>query len=104
MPRVSSVAAQQQANDAGGVPSAAGAVPRLVASDWESVVHALQVGLVDPREGLDDDGAAAQVARLQCSVLPGGALPVVVVTDHHPRLACRLQRRPIWCECVVLPW
>ena len=29
----------------------------------------LQVGLVDPRERLDDNGAAAQVARLQSGVL-----------------------------------
>jgi hypothetical protein len=63
-------------------------------------VHALQVGLVDAREGLDDDGAAAQVARLQGGVLPGGALPVVIVADHHPRLARRLQCGPIWCECM----
>lgn len=34
----------------------------------------LQVGLVDAGKRLDDDGAGAQVARLQRGVLAGGAL------------------------------
>ena len=45
---------------------------------------------MDAGEGLDDDGAAAQVAGLQGRVLAGAALPVVVVPDHHPPHAVSL--------------
>lgn len=37
-----------------------------------------------PGEGLDDDGAAAQVAGLERGVLAGGALAVVLVADDDP--------------------
>lgn len=39
---------------------------------------------MDPGEALGDDGPAPEVARLQCCVLPARALPVVLVSNHHP--------------------
>eukprot|EP00053_Salpingoeca_punica_P020385 m.211399 g.211399 ORF g.211399 m.211399 type:complete len:843 (+) comp18318_c0_seq1:197-2725(+) len=44
----------------------------------------LEVGLVDAGEALDDDGAAAEVARLEGGVLARAALAVVLVADDHP--------------------
>ena len=44
----------------------------------------LEVGLVDAGEGLDDDGDAAEVARLERRVLAAAALAVVVIPDDDP--------------------
>lgn len=44
----------------------------------------LEVRLVDARERLDDDGAAAQVAGLKGRVFARRALAVVFVADGHP--------------------
>jgi hypothetical protein len=44
----------------------------------------LQVGLMDARKGLDNDGHTAQVARLKRGVLAAGALAVVLVAHNHP--------------------
>lgn len=35
-------------------------------------------------KALDNDGSSSQVAWLQGSVLPAGALPVVVISHHNP--------------------
>ena len=39
---------------------------------------------MDAREGLDDDGASAEVAGLEGGVLARGTLAVVVVADDDP--------------------
>ena len=44
----------------------------------------LQVGLVDPGEGLDNDGPAAEEPWLQSSVFTGRTLAVVLVPEDDP--------------------
>ena len=44
----------------------------------------LQIGLVDPGEGLDNDGPAAQEPWLQSSVFTGRTLAVVLVSEDDP--------------------
>ena len=44
----------------------------------------LQVGLVDPGEGLDNDGPAAEEPWLQCSVFTRRTLAVVLVPEDDP--------------------
>ncbi len=52
-------------------------------SQWEHTLL-LQVGLVDTSEGAGDDGKTSQVTWLKGSVLAGGTLTVVPVTDNNP--------------------
>lgn len=44
----------------------------------------LEVGLVDAGKGLNDDGDAPEVARLERRVLAAAALAVIVVPDDDP--------------------
>lgn len=44
----------------------------------------LQVGFVNTREGLDDDGSTAQVSGFQGGVLSGGTFSVVFVSNGDP--------------------
>lgn len=41
-------------------------------------------------KALNDDGAPAEVSRLQGSVLSAGPFSVVFVSDHHPVLSIGL--------------
>lgn len=47
--------------------------------EWQHALL-LEVGLMDARKRLDNDGNTTQVARLQRSVLTAAALPIVLVT------------------------
>jgi len=50
----------------------------------------LQVSLVDPGEGTDDDSFAAQVSWLEGCVFSGAAFSVVLISDNNPANACSL--------------
>jgi len=50
-----------------------------------------QIRLVDARKGTHDDGRAAEVARGHRRVLAAAALTVVLVADHDPLHAGRLE-------------
>jgi hypothetical protein len=39
---------------------------------------------MDSGEALGDDGPASEMARLQCCMLPAGALTIVLISNHHP--------------------
>lgn len=46
---------------------------------------------VDSGKALDYDGSSSEVARLQGSMLPAGALAVVLVTHYYPVLTVGLE-------------
>ena len=62
----------------------------------------LEVSLVDAGKGLDEDGAGAQVARLERGVLTAGAFAVVVIAHHDPLQALGLVVARHRRNCIIL--